>query len=413
MDVMNSDFTDAKAVQEVQGLYGPFSLSERILQKIWLTGDYHQQDLRTISGKTLKVLDAGAWNKNEGPDFKEACLELDGRRVVGDVEIHFYVSDWFHHGHDQNPNFRNVVLHVVLYAVGAEAEPGGPGMETLVLLPLLERDLEEYAMEAALLDLERVNDLVWVEFFLSKPVSERRALIEDSALRRWEQKVGFARKRLARSDWSTCCHTATLEVMGFSRNRGVMHKIANRYAIGDFANGLEPEEVYREYQDAWKLSGCRPANHPRLRLQQYVRICTANREWPQQLLEAIQTVPQASGGDENDETASFRKYGRTRELQQRLAQQVFQGCIGEKRLNTLLCDMLFPLLSGTLPDGDWQSYWRHWYPGDFPEVFACFYRDSGLAHARQPMSNGALQGILSLFASEGGGLLSDKTSSSG
>ena len=81
-------------VQEIQGLYGPFSLSERVLQKIWLKGDMDQTQLRTVSGKTLRVLDPGRWNLLEGPDFLEARLELDGQKLVGDVEVHFHTSDW-------------------------------------------------------------------------------------------------------------------------------------------------------------------------------------------------------------------------------------------------------------------------------------------------------------------------------
>ena len=35
----------------------------------------------------------GIWNKEEGPDFKGAVLEIDGQSMRGDVEIHFYASD--------------------------------------------------------------------------------------------------------------------------------------------------------------------------------------------------------------------------------------------------------------------------------------------------------------------------------
>ncbi|MGB0742960.1 MAG: DUF2851 family protein, partial [Opitutales bacterium] len=149
-------------VEEFQGLYGPFSISEKIIQKIWFQGDFYQGALRTASGKTLTILKPGRWNMNEGPDFREAQLMIEGEEIVGDVEVHFEAQDWFHHGHDQNPNFSNVVLHVVLYE-GDRPQLQSEPAETLVLMPLLERDLEEYAMDAALLDLEQVNELEWFE----------------------------------------------------------------------------------------------------------------------------------------------------------------------------------------------------------------------------------------------------------
>ena len=78
-------------VEEIQGLYGPFTLTERVVQKIWLRQDFATAGLLTVSGKSLVVKDAGRWNLQEGPDFKEARLIVDGVEIVGDVEVHFNV----------------------------------------------------------------------------------------------------------------------------------------------------------------------------------------------------------------------------------------------------------------------------------------------------------------------------------
>lgn len=384
------------SVEEVQGLYGPFSVSEKIIQKIWQQGDYYQTDLRTTSGKPLKVLDPGRWNTNEGPDFIEARLEMDGRELVGDVEVHFHASDWFNHGHDQNPNFSKVILHVMLYAPASEESASDISIESLVLMPLLERDLEEYAMEAALLDLEQVNELEWFGRFMEKSLPEQWALLERLAALRWEQKSNFAEKRLSLADWASCCHQSTLEVMGYARNRAVMHKIAAHYSIADFAAGIDTDTVFEEFRDVWKLSGCRPANHPKLRLRQYAQISAANPDWPDRLMGYLK----ATTPTDVNEPAAFRKMANTKELLEGISGNVFQGVIGSKRLNTLLCDAIFPLAHAALGEG-WQAYWQHWYPGDFPDSFSRFYRQAGLADTHVPMSNGTLQGILLLFASKG------------
>ncbi|MFU8847985.1 MAG: DUF2851 family protein [Opitutales bacterium] len=384
-------------VHEVQGLYGPFSISEKVIQKIWFRRDFYQEDLRTSSGKCLRVLDPGRWNTNEGPDFLAAHLEIDGEEQVGDVEIHFHASDWCAHGHDQNSNFDRVILHVLLYGHELKAEHQRPGqMESLVLLPLLERDLEEYAMEAALLDLEQVNELEWFELFMAKPLAERRLLLEQLAKGRWQQKCNYAEKRLRRTDWASCCHESTLEVLGLARNRGVMHQIAARYTLADFSRGLDPEHLYASFSGGWKLSGCRPANHPKLRLQQYSALCRANPDWPQKLLESLHQAPLLHVQSPTE----FRKNVVSKALQRCLSDDVFQGIIGSKRLNTLLCDGIFPLAALAL-DPSWAFYWQHWYPGDFPDAFTRFYRQAGLADASLPMSNGSMQGILALFASQG------------
>jgi hypothetical protein len=390
----------SNAVQEIQGLYGPFTVSEKIIQKIWRQGDFHQKNLRTTSGKRLQVLEPGDWNMNEGPDFKGARLMIEGREMAGDVEIHFYPNDWFHHGHDQNPNFRKVILHVLLYPGFAEGWDADFSMESLVLMPLLERDLETHAMEEALLDLEQVNELEWFERFMDRSLGERRALLECLAAERWVQKVAFARKRLDRADWARCCHESALEVLGFARNRGTMHKLASIYSIADFAGGLDTDALYESFRGDWKLSGCRPANHPKLRLKQYARICTAKPDWPLQLKNRLQRLP----APEAMNPAQFRRATESKHVQSALSSEVFQDVIGSKRLNSLLCDAVFPLASAALAGDSWHSYWQHWYPGDYPDAFMRFYRQAELADARHPMSNGAMQGILALFAGKGGAL---------
>ncbi|MDV7393417.1 DUF2851 family protein, partial [Arthrospira platensis SPKY1] len=56
-------------VQEIQGLYGPFTVAERVLQKAWLRRYFSPGTLYLKSGKVLEVLHPGRWNHQEGPDF--------------------------------------------------------------------------------------------------------------------------------------------------------------------------------------------------------------------------------------------------------------------------------------------------------------------------------------------------------
>ena len=89
-------------------------MPESVLQHIWYYGDFNHKELRTQSGKPISILNPGRWNHNEGPNFLEAVLKIDGKTIVGAVEVHFEPINWFYHHHHKNPFFDSVILHVVL-----------------------------------------------------------------------------------------------------------------------------------------------------------------------------------------------------------------------------------------------------------------------------------------------------------
>ena len=41
---------------ESPGLYGHFSVEEKVIQQIWERGNFMTDDLRTIDGKALKII---------------------------------------------------------------------------------------------------------------------------------------------------------------------------------------------------------------------------------------------------------------------------------------------------------------------------------------------------------------------
>lgn len=57
-------------------------------------------------------MDTGLHNHDAGPDFFNAKVDIGGTLWVGNVEIHDKSSDWYAHGHDKDPRYDNVILHV-------------------------------------------------------------------------------------------------------------------------------------------------------------------------------------------------------------------------------------------------------------------------------------------------------------
>ncbi|MGB0408717.1 MAG: DUF2851 family protein [Opitutales bacterium] len=389
----------ANEVREIQGLYGPFTLSEKVIQKIWMRQDFDCSALRTSSGKVLRVLDPGRWNFNEGPDFREARIEVDGREIVGDVEVHFRSGDWFAHGHQSNANFGNVVLHVLLIPEPASDRMlSVQGVEALVLMPLLNRDLEEHAMEDALLDLENASQLDCLDSFRAQALTKRREIVHQSALERWHSKLRHAEKRLSAASWSLSCHQCILEVLGYSRNRAAMSRIALKYTIDDFAGADSAmlASIFEASSGLWKLSGLRPANHPKRRLSQYAALCRHDAGWPDALASVLgqQVVPV------DQPTSRFRRAAECKAMESSVSDQVFGGQLSSSRLSTLFADAIFPLAHAA-KCMDSERHWYHWYPGDMPSSLRRLASELELNDSARPISNGLLQGLLGIVLRKG------------
>lgn len=86
---------------------------EQLLHYVWKHKLFPLTELYTADGFHVEVIDPGLHNTNAGPDFFNSKVKINDTLWVGNVEIHDKASDWFQHGHDKDPNYDNVILHVV------------------------------------------------------------------------------------------------------------------------------------------------------------------------------------------------------------------------------------------------------------------------------------------------------------
>jgi len=115
------------------------------MQAVWYEGHFRRRIWSPRDGHPLVIRSPGRWNGGPGPDFLRAELVLEGRDVKGDVELHLRASDWRAHGHAEDPEYRGVVLHVVLDiddALPRDTTPSGRDIPRLELRPLLHGDFE-------------------------------------------------------------------------------------------------------------------------------------------------------------------------------------------------------------------------------------------------------------------------------
>ncbi len=85
--------------------------SEADLSARWAAG--FPGPLRLLDGRPLQVVFPGVPGGASGPDFRGAILDAAGDLLRGDVEVHLLASGWRAHGHDSDPAYHDVVLHLI------------------------------------------------------------------------------------------------------------------------------------------------------------------------------------------------------------------------------------------------------------------------------------------------------------
>jgi hypothetical protein len=88
-------------------------MKEEFLHYLWKYNLYDQDSMIDNESNRIVVINPGEYNRNSGPDFFNARILIAGMEWAGNVEIHIKASHFINHGHNYDPAFDNVILHVV------------------------------------------------------------------------------------------------------------------------------------------------------------------------------------------------------------------------------------------------------------------------------------------------------------
>ena len=242
-------------------------LPEHLLAQLWRARE--GRSLRTVDGRRVKVLYAGRPAPGHGPDFQDAVVRVDGERAAGSVELHRKPSDWRSHGHDADPAYNDVMLHVV-----AQADGAGPA---LPLAELRGADKKEAVEPPLMARLARASS------------GELRQMLVRSGMARFRERVQVAAQRIREIGAEQALHESVFDALGYSENRTPFRWLAHAVpaaALREILKALHADErataIERLLLDAsgiesgaqkttgerpaWKTSGVRPVNHPRRRI---------------------------------------------------------------------------------------------------------------------------------------------------
>lgn len=135
------------------------------------------------------MFEPGTPNEDGGPDFRNARIRIGPTVFVGDVEIHRGVAEWLQHGHQSDPAYNGVILHVVFDGSPLQfptVVQSGRTVPVLILRRFLSESFERLETLAAE-DAEHSHGTVL-------KCAERNSNIGSDVLKQWIGKL--ARERL-------------------------------------------------------------------------------------------------------------------------------------------------------------------------------------------------------------------------
>lgn len=89
-------------------------MTEDFMTWMWMHVLSEVSGLSTQCGAAIEVFSPGIINRDSGPDIFNARIRVGDILWVGNVEMHVRSSNWEIHGHQNDPAYDNVILHVVL-----------------------------------------------------------------------------------------------------------------------------------------------------------------------------------------------------------------------------------------------------------------------------------------------------------
>ncbi len=228
-------------------------LDEHLVQVLW--NEVHfGRDFHLADGRRLRVLRPGTWNREAGPDFLDAEIEIGGVLRRGAIEIHVDEGEWRRHGHHLDPAYREVILHVV-WRGGAPALGMPPLLELspLAEVPadqLRQRYLAHEYPRARMLPPERLSEL-----FNDIDDGQLGALLEMASLLRLEVKARHLRRSAQARGWDQSLQESLFDCLGFKANRLPFRQLAAAASVASLRE-LPSDEAREAY--LWGMSGLLP-----------------------------------------------------------------------------------------------------------------------------------------------------------
>jgi hypothetical protein len=279
-------------------------MKEELLHYAWRTRRFDSRELIGTLGESIEIIHPGTWNRDAGPDFLNATIRISGVLWVGQVEMHLSASDWYRHGHQLDPRYDNVVLHVVWDNDTNVSRNDGSFIPCLVMKYRVSKSLQANYQQLQLSD-------AWVpcqQWLPIIPQSRKKIWLESLLIQRLEQRISQWHFRMneTQQDAETVFYHMMASAFGLKHNQAPMLALAERLpwsivrkhvhdlemleALFFGMAGLLPEDTVDPYiqalkrsfaylrhlhaltpmsSDIWIFGGIRPSAFPTVRIAQW------------------------------------------------------------------------------------------------------------------------------------------------
>jgi hypothetical protein len=277
-------------------------MKEEFLYLIWQLKKFDLSNLSTSEGKALELINFGFRNQHSGPDFSNGRIKLDGMEWAGNIEMHIKSSDWDLHGHQNDPAYNNVILHVV-YEHDKEVQNNNG--ERISVLELKNRiPIEVFQKLSSWFEPEK--EILCSDSFESFNDLLRASVIDKMLVERFEKRADQFKETLRynNNDWEEAFYQSICRNFGFKVNALPMELLArstplkflqknvnNPFIVEAILLGqsglisgsdLYPHQLLKEYTyqkkllglmglkpSIWKFGRMRPHNFPTIRIAQF------------------------------------------------------------------------------------------------------------------------------------------------
>lgn len=305
-------------------------MREEFLHFIWRYKKIDVLNLYTTENQKIDILDFGQYNTDAGADFLNAKIKIEETEWVGHIEMHVLSSEWTKHRHQNDPQYENVILHVVYTD---DTPIRYPNSEERIPCLVLENniDMALYDRYEALLIQES-----WIpcEPYL-RDDDKRRASLSYYSLT--IERISRKSEDLARflkhnnNDWGQTVFTAIARGFGLRINTDGFEQLCHSLPINilrkhtDQRSQIEallygqaglltskfrdtyPTSLYKEYNFLrhkydltpispvyWKFLRLRPANFPTIRISQFANLIMKHSSLFSLIMEApVETIKAA------------------------------------------------------------------------------------------------------------------------